>query len=42
MSHGSFTDAVNSSGHVRSTASWIESTPGVRWSIATATSRASW
>ena len=28
MSHGSFTDAVNASGHVRWIASWIDSTPG--------------
>ena len=28
MSHGSLTDAVNASGHVRCTAPWIVSTPG--------------
>ena len=34
MSHGSLTDAVNASGQVRCTASWIVSTPGARCSIA--------
>ena len=33
MSHGSLTDAVNSSGQVRCTASWIDSMPGVRCSM---------
>ena len=34
MSHGSLTDAVNASGHVRCTASWIDSTPAMRCCIA--------
>ena len=34
MSHGSLTDAVNASGQVRCTASWIDSMPGVEVFIA--------
>src|SRR4051812_28602239 len=34
MSHGSFTDAVNDSGHVRCTVWWRELTSSKRWRIA--------